>query len=251
MLWWYYRSPNMIQDLEKLWPIILWLEGSLGVGIGNFEEIGPLDVFLKRGNSTWLQKVDLLFVNYLVGTGHSFVEDTEDTTLALKLNMEDSWISLEDSSVFFMGPLIKDVSLLDSNDLKKSNRIVLQIKKQIAAGKLAEATETWKELIAVISHYSNNMYFYNFLSILHEDEPLSLSAESKLKHKIAVRRYSVYPQRLRCPSEGDDGKGIFNLLLEPSKVISLGYGLGRQIYQLLCFKPKSPFLRKTLSYQNQ
>jgi hypothetical protein len=32
------------------------------VGIGNFMEIGPLDVNLKPRNSTWLQKADLIFV---------------------------------------------------------------------------------------------------------------------------------------------------------------------------------------------
>ena len=37
-------------------------QGASGVGIGNFEEVGPLDTDLKPRNSTWLQKADLLFV---------------------------------------------------------------------------------------------------------------------------------------------------------------------------------------------
>ncbi|KAF5187362.1 Carboxypeptidase, partial [Thalictrum thalictroides] len=49
--------------------------GSSGVGIGNFQEVGPLDTELKPRNSTWLQKADLLFVDNPVGTGYSFVED--------------------------------------------------------------------------------------------------------------------------------------------------------------------------------
>jgi serine carboxypeptidase 1 len=32
------------------------------VGLGNFLEMGPLDVNLKPRNSTWLQKADLIFV---------------------------------------------------------------------------------------------------------------------------------------------------------------------------------------------
>ncbi|KAL6537976.1 Serine carboxypeptidase-like 51 [Orobanche hederae] len=36
--------------------------GGSGVGIGNFEEIGPLDTYLKPRNSTWLKKADLMFV---------------------------------------------------------------------------------------------------------------------------------------------------------------------------------------------
>jgi hypothetical protein len=37
-------------------------QGASGVGIGNFLEIGPLDVGLNPRNSTWLQKADLIFV---------------------------------------------------------------------------------------------------------------------------------------------------------------------------------------------
>ncbi|KAK3043633.1 hypothetical protein RJ639_001695 [Escallonia herrerae] len=51
--------------------------GASGVGIGNFEEVGPLDTDLKPRNTTWLQKADLLFVDNPVGTGYSFVEDTK------------------------------------------------------------------------------------------------------------------------------------------------------------------------------
>ncbi|KAL1827724.1 hypothetical protein DCAR_0206907 [Daucus carota subsp. sativus] len=78
MFWWYYKSPLRTQDPNNPWPVILWLQGgpgASGVGIGNFEEVGPLDTFLKPRNSTWLQKADLLFVDNPVGTGYSFVED--------------------------------------------------------------------------------------------------------------------------------------------------------------------------------
>jgi hypothetical protein len=37
-------------------------QGASGVGLGNFLEVGPLDVDLKPRNSTWLQKADLIFV---------------------------------------------------------------------------------------------------------------------------------------------------------------------------------------------
>lgn len=80
MFWWYYKSPYRTQDPNRPWPIILWLQGgpgASGVGTGNFEEVGPLDSFLKPRNSTWLRKADLLFVDNPVGTGYSFVEDKE------------------------------------------------------------------------------------------------------------------------------------------------------------------------------
>lgn len=95
MFWWHYKSPYRVEDPSKPWPIILWLQGgpvsfylllfvfytfvvywslmfsiiwfwweqgASGVGIGNFQEVGPLDTFLKPRNSTWLKKADLLFV---------------------------------------------------------------------------------------------------------------------------------------------------------------------------------------------
>ncbi|KAF7148767.1 hypothetical protein RHSIM_Rhsim03G0085900 [Rhododendron simsii] len=78
MFWWYYRTPSRVDDPSKPWPIILWLQGgpgSSGVGFGNFLEIGPLDLYLKPRNSTWLIKADLLFVDSPVATGFSYVED--------------------------------------------------------------------------------------------------------------------------------------------------------------------------------
>ncbi|KAF7148790.1 hypothetical protein RHSIM_Rhsim03G0086100 [Rhododendron simsii] len=78
MFWWYYRSPSRVDYPSNPWPIILWLQGgpgSSGVGIGNFLEIGPLDLNLKPRNSTWLIKADLLFVDSPVATGFSYVED--------------------------------------------------------------------------------------------------------------------------------------------------------------------------------
>lgn len=80
MFWWLYRSPYRVGDPNKPWPIILWLQGgpgASGTGIGNFQEIGPLDTNLKPRNSTWLKKADLLFVDNPVGTGFSFVENQE------------------------------------------------------------------------------------------------------------------------------------------------------------------------------
>ncbi|XP_008780195.2 serine carboxypeptidase-like 51 [Phoenix dactylifera] len=80
VFWWLYRSPQRGDRASKPWPTVLWLQGgpgASGVGIGNFQEIGPLDTDLKPRNSTWLQKADLLFVDNPVGTGYSFVEDKQ------------------------------------------------------------------------------------------------------------------------------------------------------------------------------
>ena len=42
-------------------------QGESGIGSGNFQGIGPLDVDLKPRNPTWLQKADLIFVVRLGG----------------------------------------------------------------------------------------------------------------------------------------------------------------------------------------
>ncbi|KAM0028760.1 putative carboxypeptidase C [Helianthus debilis subsp. tardiflorus] len=81
MFWWYYKSPYRTQDPNNPWPVILWLQsgpGASGVGTGNFEEVGPLDSFLKPRNSTWLK---LIFGGIALG---------------------DTWISPEDFVVILL-----------------------------------------------------------------------------------------------------------------------------------------------------
>ncbi|KAG8063154.1 hypothetical protein GUJ93_ZPchr0003g16742 [Zizania palustris] len=78
LFWWYYKSPQRASSPAKPWPTILWLHGGpggSGAGRGNFLEVGPLDVNLKPRNSTWLQKADLIFVDFPVGVGYSYADD--------------------------------------------------------------------------------------------------------------------------------------------------------------------------------
>ncbi|GLT93483.1 hypothetical protein SLE2022_112740 [Rubroshorea leprosula] len=78
LFWWLYRSPYRVEDPSNPWPTILWLQGgpgTSGAGLGNFLEIGPVDVKYHPRNSTWLKKADLLFVDNPVGAGFSYVED--------------------------------------------------------------------------------------------------------------------------------------------------------------------------------
>ncbi|XP_071700113.1 serine carboxypeptidase-like 51 [Rutidosis leptorrhynchoides] len=223
MFWWYYKSPYRTSD--QSWPIILWLQGgpgASGVGLGNFEEIGPLDTSLNPRRSTWLKKADLLFVDNPVGVGYSFVEDEtlyvkndeeaakDLTTLLMSIFNKDeslqksplyimgesyggkygitlalnalqaiqskqlnlilggvvlggSWISPEDY-VASWGPLLKDVSRLDNNGLKKYNSLVDEIKQQTANGHFEDATRTLNGLETGLQLDTNHVDFYNFLS---------------------------------------------------------------------------------------
>ncbi|RWR93841.1 serine carboxypeptidase-like protein 51 [Cinnamomum micranthum f. kanehirae] len=116
MFWWLYRSPQRAEFSNSPWPTILWLQGgpgASGAGIGNFLEIGPLDLNMKPRNLTWLQKADLLFVDNPVGTGFSYVEDerlvvrtdeeaaTDLTTLLKEIFNKDK--RLQTSPLFIVG----------------------------------------------------------------------------------------------------------------------------------------------------
>ncbi|CAG5092713.1 Similar to Scpep1: Retinoid-inducible serine carboxypeptidase (Mus musculus), partial [Cotesia congregata] len=81
MFWWlYYVNPTTV-SLENSnpfnKPLIVWLQGGpgeSGTGYGNFNEIGPLDINLKRRNYTWINDYNVLFIDNPVGTGFSYVD---------------------------------------------------------------------------------------------------------------------------------------------------------------------------------
>ncbi|KAK1284706.1 Serine carboxypeptidase-like 51 [Acorus calamus] len=293
MFWWLYRSPQRVDNASSPWPIILWLQGgpgSSGVGMGNFQEMGPLDTDLKPRNSTWLQKADLLFVDNPVGTGYSYVEDeklcvktdeeaaTDLTTLLqalfngnanlqksplyliaesyggkyavtlglsivdavqkgeLKLKLGgvalgDSWISPEDF-VFSWGPLLRDVSRLDSNGADKSNSIAEKIKQQIEKGKYVDATYSWVQLEDVIIANSNGVDLYNFLLDAGSD-PLAITGTDQLSQGMAMKRYSTYLSSEASSSGGGGGGGGLGSLMngvikEKLKIIPKDVSWGAQ-----------------------
>ncbi|XP_062211460.1 serine carboxypeptidase-like 51 [Phragmites australis] len=112
LFWWYYKSPQRTSTPGKPWPTVLWLQGgpgASGVGLGNFQEIGPLDVNLKPRNSTWLQKADLIFVDNPVGVGYSYVEDDS-------LLVTTDWQQAADATTLLKA-LVKEVPTLQSSPL--------------------------------------------------------------------------------------------------------------------------------------
>ncbi|KAL3530472.1 hypothetical protein ACH5RR_009794 [Cinchona calisaya] len=212
MFWLYYRSPNTIQHPENPWPIILWLQGGpdypVGTGYSFVEDNSSfvktdveaanegtaLLMALFNRNET-LQQSPLSIVaesyggKFAVTLALSALKAIEAGKLKLNLGgvaLGGSWISPEDFTSSW-GPLLKDVSRLDSGGLEKSNSVALLIKQQLEAGNFSEATDTWDQLEALIINNSNNVNFYNFL-LDSADDPLLLTA-SELKQQIAVKRY--------------------------------------------------------------
>ncbi|XP_010267336.1 PREDICTED: serine carboxypeptidase-like 51 isoform X2 [Nelumbo nucifera] len=289
MFWWFYRSPYRAEYPSKPWPIILWLQGgpgASGVGIGNFQEIGPLDTDLKPRNSTWLQVADLLFVDNPVGTGYSFVEDekvmvktdeeaaTDLTTLLKKLfnrnlglrgrplyivaesyggkyavtlalsalkaieagelklklggvALGDSWISPEDF-VISWAPLLKDLSRIDDNGVKKANSLVQRIKQQIASGLYENATDSWGELEDVIITASNFVDFYNFMLDSGSEDISTTTMESS--KAAVVKKYSRYlnSKRFFAGGNGDIETLMNGAIKEKLKIIPTDVKWGEQ-----------------------
>ncbi|KAA8516618.1 hypothetical protein F0562_016876 [Nyssa sinensis] len=118
---------------------------------------------LFNGNET-LQKSPLFIFaesyggKFAITLGVSALKAIEAGELKLQLGgvaLGDSWISPEDF-VFSWGPILKDMSRIDSNGLNRSNSLALKIRQQLATGKFTDATETWNELENVISASSND-----------------------------------------------------------------------------------------------
>ncbi|KAG5515631.1 hypothetical protein RHGRI_036618 [Rhododendron griersonianum] len=231
MFWWYYRSPYRVEDPNKPWPIILWLQGgpgASGVGIGNFQEVGPLDTDLEPRNSTWLSKADLLFVDNPVGTGFSFVEDTklfvetdeeaatDLTTLLMEIFNRNE--SLQKSPLYIVAESyggkfavtlgLSALKAIESGKLKLKlgeNSLTQKIKQQIENGKFGDATNSWSDLEDAIGTSSSSVDFYNFLLDSGMDPVSSTAAE--LSEGVAMKRYSRYLDSLRRSSPGGGGRG--------------------------------------------
>lgn len=61
----------------------MWLQGGPGASgteTGNFEEFGPVDVDLNPRNHTWINHVNVIFIDNPVGSGFSYVDSTRYLT---------------------------------------------------------------------------------------------------------------------------------------------------------------------------
>ncbi|KAK2983742.1 hypothetical protein RJ640_024095 [Escallonia rubra] len=96
---------------------------------------------------------------FAVTLGVSALQAIENGELKVQLGgvaLGDSWISPEDF-VLSWGPLLKDISRLDSVGLNRSNSLAQKIQQQLAGGQYDSATSTWFDLEDVIENSSNNV----------------------------------------------------------------------------------------------
>ncbi|KAG5243281.1 serine carboxypeptidase [Salix suchowensis] len=167
LFWWHYKSPHRVQDPAKPWPDEAAVVGS------DEEAAADLAALLEElfnGNQALQKSTLYIFAESYGGKfaatlGVSALKAIEAGELKLQLGgvaLGDSWISPEDF-VFTWGPLLKDLSRMNSNGLNSANSLAVKIQKQLAEGKYEDATSSWSELEHVVLSNSNNVDFYNFL----------------------------------------------------------------------------------------
>lgn len=53
MFWWYYRSPYRVEDPNKPWPIILWLQGGpVSIGSLNLINVVMISMILCKSDKS-------------------------------------------------------------------------------------------------------------------------------------------------------------------------------------------------------
>ncbi|XP_017136987.1 retinoid-inducible serine carboxypeptidase [Drosophila miranda] len=75
--WLYYTTANVSSYTER--PLAIWLQGGPGAsstGYGNFEELGPVDLYGDYRNWTWVKDMNVMFIDNPVGSGYSYVDGT-------------------------------------------------------------------------------------------------------------------------------------------------------------------------------
>ncbi|KAM8709686.1 hypothetical protein ACLKA7_016490 [Drosophila subpalustris] len=83
--WLYYTTANVSSYTQR--PLVIWLQGGPGAsstGFGNFEELGPVDLYGDYRNWTWVKDVNVLFIDNPVGTGYSYVDTSAYLTATNK-----------------------------------------------------------------------------------------------------------------------------------------------------------------------
>ncbi|KAF8022400.1 hypothetical protein BT93_F0053 [Corymbia citriodora subsp. variegata] len=156
--------------------------------------------------------LSVCFTNKLSRTlASSVLTAIEAGKLKLKLGgvaLGNSWISPEDF-VFSWAPLLKDVSRLDDNGVKKCDSVTEKIRQQLRSGQYTEATDSWRELEELISSSSNSVDFYNFLLDSGMD-PVSTGA-GELTPGVLMKRYARHLSNLKASaSDAGDLDSLMN-----------------------------------------
>lgn len=233
MFWWllYAHKPG---DGYKSAPLIIWLQGGPGAsstGYGNFAEIGPLDVFQRPRNHSWVHFANLLFVDNPVGAGYSYV--TDDGAYARnESQIADDLVAL--LSVFLTKlPEFQVVPLYifgESYGGKMAAIFALALNKAVSSGRIhcqlrgvvlgdgwlspIDSTATWGPYL-----YTMSMLDKGDLLSLHQ---VVLSIRNALDHRKLVKATQLWTTAEDLVETLTNGVDWYNILAQQSK--QFGHG---------------------------
>ncbi|KAG1684832.1 3-ketoacyl-CoA thiolase, mitochondrial [Nymphon striatum] len=159
MFYWLYFA-NMTNNAYTSRPLVVWLQGGPGVsstGLGNFLEIGPLDLTLKSRNTTWVKDASILFVDSPVGTGFSYVKNK---TLLCQTDEEigkDLLVFLKE----FMSKLPDFQSYIGADEVNKLDLSIADVTKEMTAENYTQAFENLKKTQILVLNLTSGISFDN------------------------------------------------------------------------------------------
>ncbi|XP_005186530.1 retinoid-inducible serine carboxypeptidase [Musca domestica] len=75
--WLYYTTADGVANYTER-PLAIWLQGGPGLsstGLGNFDQLGPIDMHGNERNWTWVKQMNVLFIDSPLGSGFSYVDN--------------------------------------------------------------------------------------------------------------------------------------------------------------------------------
>ncbi|KAH8393640.1 hypothetical protein KR200_008471 [Drosophila serrata] len=137
--WLYYTTANVSSYTER--PLVLWLQGGPGgasSALGNFQELGPVDIKGEPREGNWVQHVNVLFLDSPVGSGYSYV----DNSSLLVTNSEELTEDLMTFMMYFYKrhSEFKEVPLhifSESYGGKMAPALAIRLDKAMSTGELA------------------------------------------------------------------------------------------------------------------
>ncbi|GLJ05095.1 hypothetical protein SUGI_0010830 [Cryptomeria japonica] len=252
MFWWLYHSPG---GTRNSWPLILWLQGGPGssaVGIGNFQEIGPLNTKLKPRASTWLQKADLLFLDSPVGSGFSYVENdtlvahtdaaAADDLLTFLKEFEKINRTLQNRPIFIVA---------ESYGGKHASMLGLALSKAIAAGQLmvklggVALGDSWISPVDYVISWGPVLKVVSRLEDIDKAHGVALEIQDQVAKGKYLQAKDSWSRLQYIISSNSNNVDFYNFLLDSrddpvsSVVDALESGTPRHYLRYLNFKTNS------------
>uniref|UniRef100_A0A803JNJ8 Carboxypeptidase n=1 Tax=Xenopus tropicalis TaxID=8364 RepID=A0A803JNJ8_XENTR len=227
MFWWLYQAESPTQSYTEL-PLVMWLQGgpgASGCGYGNFEEIGPYDTFLRRRNTTWIQAVNLLFVDNPVGTGFSYTTDSGAFAKDVATVAADMMVLLK--QFFGSKPEFQETPFYifsESYGGKMAAAIGLALYKEIKAGSIkcqlggVALGDSWISPVDSVLSWGPYLYSISLLDEegLQEVQGSANEVQEALKSGQYVKATDLWSQTEDIIEQNTDGVNFYNILTKDS-----------------------------------